>query len=121
MVAGTAWARIPDPGTPRRGSSTAIGRDRVHAYGVQGPNLDIPWENPTTNQQFDYYKDLLTNPLFLSVIAILIAFSRDVDGSGLRKRRDPARREVGCRRSWTIRRLVPSKRRYATPGRIAWD
>ena len=36
--------------------------------------FDIPWEDPTTQQQTGYYQDLLTNPLVLSVIAVLVAF-----------------------------------------------
>ena len=36
--------------------------------------LDIPWENPTKAQQQAYYKDLIQNPLILSLLAIMIAF-----------------------------------------------
>ena len=36
--------------------------------------FDIPWENPTSQQQFDYYQKLLGNPLVLGALAILAVF-----------------------------------------------
>lgn len=35
---------------------------------------DIPWDNPTIDQQTDYYGRLFTNPLVLSLLAVLLLF-----------------------------------------------
>jgi uncharacterized protein (TIGR03663 family) len=36
--------------------------------------LNIPWENPTREQEFDYYERVVTNPLAIAVVALIILF-----------------------------------------------
>lgn len=56
--------------------------------------LDIPWENPTREQQFDYYERVISNPLTITALLLIAAFV-----VGLRfilaGARDPDRREEG--------------------------
>ena len=35
--------------------------------------LTIPWERPTNEQQFEYYKMLLTNPMVITTVIVLLA------------------------------------------------
>ncbi|WP_457825208.1 hypothetical protein, partial [Staphylococcus aureus] len=36
--------------------------------------LDIPWENPTRDQENAYYRMFVTNPLIIGATALTIAF-----------------------------------------------
>jgi predicted membrane-bound mannosyltransferase len=39
-----------------------------------GPLPEIPWQNPTPQQERAYYRELLTHPMVLGLLAVLIAF-----------------------------------------------
>ncbi len=55
---------------------------------------DIPWENPTTQEQIDYYKDLLSNPLVLGGVAVLVSFVLGM-WMVLSSARDPEKKQEG--------------------------
>ena len=55
---------------------------------------DIPWENPSTQEQIDYYKDLLSNPLVIGGVAVLVSFVLGM-WMVLSAARDPERKPEG--------------------------
>jgi uncharacterized protein (TIGR03663 family) len=56
--------------------------------------LEIPWENPTKDQQLDYYKTVATNPFAISFVVLAIGFILALRYV-LSHARDPERRGEG--------------------------
>jgi predicted membrane-bound mannosyltransferase len=56
--------------------------------------LDIPWENPTKQQQLDYYQKVATNPITICMVLIAIGFVVSL-WYVLSDARAPERREEG--------------------------
>jgi uncharacterized protein (TIGR03663 family) len=69
----------------------------------------IPWENPSRQDQIDFYRELLPNPLTIALLLVVAATVASI-ALALSRRRDPARRADG----W-----VPSLLGDAQPGSVA--
>ena len=74
------------------------------------PLPSIPWENPTRDDQFTFYRDLLTNPLLIALLLLAVVTIAAV-GLSLVRRRDPARVKEG----WPASLLAD-----AEPGSVAY-
>jgi len=59
--------------------------------------LTIPWQRPTNQQQFDYYRNLLTNPMVVATLIVLLA-ALGILIAGLRRPSDRIGRYSGATR-----------------------
>ena len=81
------------------------------------PLPSIPWQSPTQDEQFDFYRDLLTHPLTIA-LGLLAIVTLAAAALLLRRLRNPDRDATrdGWWSSSEIRRRAVSRRRYARPG-----